>query len=53
VPLLVGSTTVSVMPAASAVDRVILWPSAESVTLYERHGFTTRGDVMEWTSPRA
>jgi len=29
------------------VDRVILWPSAQSVTLYERHGFTHRGDVME------
>jgi GNAT superfamily N-acetyltransferase len=29
------------------VDRVILWPSAQSVTLYERHGFTRRGDVME------
>jgi GNAT superfamily N-acetyltransferase len=29
------------------VDRVILWPSARSVALYERHGFTHRGDVME------
>jgi len=29
------------------VDRVLLWPSARSVTLYERHGFTQRGDVME------
>jgi GNAT superfamily N-acetyltransferase len=29
------------------VDRVLLWPSARSVTLYERHGFTHRGDVME------
>jgi len=29
------------------MDRVILWPSARSVTLYERHGFTHRGDVME------
>jgi GNAT superfamily N-acetyltransferase len=28
-------------------DRVILWPSAKSVTLYERHGFVQRGDVME------
>jgi GNAT superfamily N-acetyltransferase len=32
---------------ASNIDRVILWPSALSVTLYERHGFTHRGDVME------
>jgi GNAT superfamily N-acetyltransferase len=29
------------------IDRVILWPSARSVTLYERHGFTHHGDVME------
>ena len=32
---------------ANAIDRVILWPSARSVTLYERHGFTHNGDVME------
>lgn len=32
---------------ANELDRVILWPSARSVTLYERHGFTQRGDVME------
>jgi GNAT superfamily N-acetyltransferase len=32
---------------SSQVDRVLLWPSARSVTLYERHGFTHRGDVME------
>ena len=32
---------------ASTIDRVILWPSARSVTLYERHGFTHHGDVME------
>jgi GNAT superfamily N-acetyltransferase len=29
------------------IDRVILWPSARSATLYERHGFTRQGDVME------
>jgi len=29
------------------VDRVVLWPWARSVTLYERHGFTRSGDVME------
>jgi GNAT superfamily N-acetyltransferase len=32
---------------ANPIDRVILWPSARSVTLYERHGFTHNGDVME------
>jgi GNAT superfamily N-acetyltransferase len=32
---------------AEQIDRVILWPSARSVTLYERHGFTHHGDVME------
>jgi GNAT superfamily N-acetyltransferase len=32
---------------ASGVDRVVLWPSARSVTLYTRHGFRRAGDVME------
>jgi GNAT superfamily N-acetyltransferase len=32
---------------AEKMDRVILWPSAPSVSLYERHGFTHHGDVME------
>ena len=32
---------------ADQLDRVILWPSANSVTLYERHGFSHDGDVME------
>jgi GNAT superfamily N-acetyltransferase len=32
---------------ANDIDRVILWPSARSVALYERHGFTHHGDVME------
>ena len=31
------------------VDRVVLWPSAKSVTLYCRHGFTRDGEVMELT----
>lgn len=34
---------------ANDIDRMILWPSARSVTLYERHGFTHHGDVMELT----
>jgi GNAT superfamily N-acetyltransferase len=29
------------------VDRVLLWPTPRSVGLYERHGFTRIGDVME------
>jgi GNAT superfamily N-acetyltransferase len=32
---------------ANHFDRVILWPSPKSVTLYERQGFSHRGDVME------
>ena len=33
--------------AAEGVDRVILWPTPRSRTLYERFGFTTDGEVME------
>ena len=32
---------------ADRVDRVVLWPSVRSVTLYLRHGFSHGGDVME------
>ncbi|MBZ5555698.1 MAG: GNAT family N-acetyltransferase [Acidobacteriia bacterium] len=32
---------------AHKIDYVVLWPSARSVTLYERHGFTQRGRAME------
>jgi len=32
---------------ADGADRVVLWPSGRSVTLYLRHGFTHGGDVME------
>lgn len=31
---------------ANGVDRVILWPSERSVTLYQRHGFTRAGEMM-------
>jgi GNAT superfamily N-acetyltransferase len=31
----------------NAVDRIVLWPSARSVTLYLRHAFVRDGDVME------
>ena len=41
--------TVLAWTAANAVERVVLWPSARSVTLYVRHGFTRDGDVMELT----
>ena len=34
---------------ANGVDRVVLWPSEGSVSLYLRHGFTHEGDVMELT----
>jgi len=29
------------------IERVVLWPSKRSVTLYLGHGFTTGGNVME------
>jgi ribosomal protein S18 acetylase RimI-like enzyme len=32
---------------AEGIDRLVLWPSGRSVTLYLRHGFTHGGDVME------
>ncbi len=32
---------------AHGIDRVVLWPTNRSVTLYLRHGFTHAGDVME------
>lgn len=35
--------------AANHVDRVVLWPTKRSRTLYARHGFTPQGEVMEKT----
>jgi GNAT superfamily N-acetyltransferase len=32
---------------ANQIDRVILWPTKRSVTLYMRHGFMGDADVME------
>ena len=29
------------------VDRLVLWPTPESRTLYERHGFAVRDDLLE------
>jgi len=34
---------------ANGIDRIVLWPSARSVSLYLRHGFTREGEVMELT----
>jgi ribosomal protein S18 acetylase RimI-like enzyme len=34
---------------AEKADRVVLWPSARSVSLYRRYGFTRDGGVMELT----
>jgi len=34
---------------ANSVDRLVLWPSPKSVTLYRRHGFTREGGVLELT----
>jgi GNAT superfamily N-acetyltransferase len=33
----------------NGVDRVVLWPTADSMSLYLRHGFRREGDVMELT----
>jgi GNAT superfamily N-acetyltransferase len=32
---------------ANEIDRVVLWPTKRSMTLYMRHGFARDGDVME------
>ncbi|HEX3644011.1 MAG TPA: GNAT family N-acetyltransferase [Vicinamibacterales bacterium] len=32
---------------ANRMDRVVLWPSRRSVTLYLGHGFSSGGEVME------
>jgi len=32
---------------AREVHAVILWPSEKSRTLYERHGFAVRSDLLE------
>jgi GNAT superfamily N-acetyltransferase len=33
----------------NGVDRIVLWPSTRSVSLYQRHGFARDGEVMELT----
>jgi GNAT superfamily N-acetyltransferase len=34
------------------LDAVILWPTPESRSLYERHGFAVRDDLMERRRPK-
>ena len=36
---------------ANGVDRVVLWPTARSRTMYQRHGFVANGGVLELTCP--
>ena len=36
---------------ANGVDRVVLWPTAKSRTMYHRHGFVANGGVLELTCP--
>jgi GNAT superfamily N-acetyltransferase len=33
------------------VDRVVLWPTARSRSMYQRHGFVENGGVLELTCP--
>ena len=33
------------------IDRVVLWPTVRSRTMYERHGFVASGGVLELTLP--
>jgi GNAT superfamily N-acetyltransferase len=44
-----GALLAAAMQACDArrVDAVILWPTPESRSLYERHGFAARDDLME------
>jgi GNAT superfamily N-acetyltransferase len=35
--------------SAHHVDRIVLWPTARSRSMYRRHGFTPDGDVLELT----
>ncbi len=38
---------------ASEIHAVILWPSEKSRTLYERHGFAVRSDILELVLDRS
>jgi hypothetical protein len=58
-PAIRSATTRDAVPPCStrearAVDAVVLWPTPASRTLYLRHGFAVREDLMErrlWRSP--
>ena len=46
----VGSRLIDVViewAGSHGADRIILWPTERSTSLYERHGFTRDGPVME------
>jgi hypothetical protein len=34
------------------VDRIVLWPTARSRSMYMRYGFTANGEVLERTCLR-
>jgi GNAT superfamily N-acetyltransferase len=36
---------------ANDVDRVVLWPTERSRSMYQRHGFVANGGVLELTCP--
>ena len=36
---------------ANDVDRVVLWPTTRSRSMYQRHGFVADGGVLELTCP--
>jgi ribosomal protein S18 acetylase RimI-like enzyme len=38
--------------AARGVDAVFLWPTERSRSLYRRHGFAVREDLLEWRPVR-
>jgi len=35
--------------SANGIDRIVLWPTPRSRALYERHGFSVSGNVLEFT----
>ena len=37
--------------SANRVDRIVLWPTARSRSMYMRYGFTASGEVLELTCP--
>ena len=35
--------------SANRVDRIVLWPTSRSQSMYVRHGFAQNGEVFELT----